>query len=252
MLLYNKVAIITGGSSGIGKCTANLFAEHGAKVVIGDIDEKGGIETATDINNKSGNAIFVKTDVSKMAEVKTLVDKTIETFGKIDIVHSNAAINPKVDALQTTEQIWDDTVDIGLKATWMLAYNSVPFMTKQGSGVIVITGSVHSIRGYAYNTPYQAAKGGVLALTRSLAADYAPTIRVNAILPGAIETPLWEKLGITPEQAKKSANMCALKRNGQPEEVAQAALFLASDMSSYITGSEVIVDGGLTSIIQQE
>ena len=91
-----------------------------------------------------------------------------------------------------------------------------------------------------------------MALTRSLAADYAPTIRVNAILPGAIETPLWEKLGITPEQAKKSANMCALKRNGQPEEVAQAALFLASDMSSYITGSEVIVDGGLTSIIQQE
>jgi NAD(P)-dependent dehydrogenase (short-subunit alcohol dehydrogenase family) len=251
MLLKNKVAIITGGSSGIGKATANLFAEQGAKIVIGDIDEKGGIATTADINNNSGNAIFVKTDVSKMSEVKTLVHKTIETFGKIDVLHSNAAINPKVNALETTEEIWDETLDIGLKATWMLAYNSIPFMTKQGSGVIVITGSVHSIRGYAYNTPYQAAKGGVLALTRSLAADCAPIIRVNVILPGAIETPLWGKLGITSEQAKKSANRCALKRNGQPEEVAQAALFLASDMSSYMTGSEIIVDGGLTSIIQQ-
>ena len=104
MLLKNKVAIITGGSSGIGKATANLFAAHGAKIVIGDIDEKGGILTTTAINNNSGKAIFVKTDVSKMAEVKTLVDKTIETFGKIDVIHSNAAINPKVNALETTEE----------------------------------------------------------------------------------------------------------------------------------------------------
>ena len=250
MLLENKVAIITGGSSGIGKATAYLFAEHGATIVIADIDEQGGIETTEYINNNSGKALFVNTDVSQMDQVKNLVDTTIETYRTIDIVHSNAAINPKVDALETTEDIWDKTVDIGLKATWMIAHHSLPYMIKQESGVIVVTGSVHSIRGYPSNTPYQAAKGGVLALTRSLAADYAPNIRVNAILPGAIETPLWDKLGITPEESRKSANMCVLKRNGQPEEVAQAALFLASDMSSYITGTHIIVDGGLTSIIQ--
>lgn len=248
MLLAGKTALITGAASGIGRATAQLFARQGAKVAVADINEQGCQATVDSILSSGGNAIPIKTDVGRMDDVRAMVQRARDHFGRLDIIHSNAAAYTEKNATDLTEAEWDRTLNVCLKATWMIAHCAVPFMLSQGGGVIVITGSVHAIRGYASYTPYQAAKGGLLALTRSLAADYGPTIRVNTILPGAVVTGLWA--GISESRREEIAQMCPLKRNGTPEEIAQVALFLASDMSSYMTGESIVVDGGLTSVIQ--
>ena len=247
MLLENKVALITGSASGIGRATAELFSRQGARVVVADINETGAAETVENIRKASGEAFFVKTDVGEMASVKAMVKVALDRYNRLDIVHSNAAAYVLGNATETSEEDWDRTLDVCLKATWMIARVALPHMLANGGGTFVITGSVHSIRGYPLHAAYQASKGGLLALTRSLAADYAPSIRVNAILPGAVETGLWS--GFSESDRVKVAKMCPLRRNGQPEDVAQAALFLASDMSDYMTGTYLVVDGGLTSTI---
>ncbi len=248
MLLTNKVALITGAASGIGRATAQLFAREGAKIVAADINEAGLRETVTRICDAGGDAIDVKTDVGQMEQVQAMVQAALDRYGRLDIVHSNAAAYATGTATEITEDQWDRTIDVCLKAAWMIAHCAVPSMLANGGGVIVITGSVHAIRGYPKYIPYQAAKGGLMSLTRALAADYAPKIRVNAVLPGAVETGLWD--GLTQSERDEIAQMCPLKRNGQPEDIANVALFLASDMSAYMTGESVVVDGGLTSIIQ--
>ena len=248
MLLEGKVALITGAASGIGRATACLFAHHGARVVTVDLDEVGGRDTVESIREASGDAIFVRADVGKMDQVREMVQAAVRHYGRLDVVHSNAAAYALGSATEIDEGAWDRTLDVCLKATWMIAHCAVPTMLAQGGGTILITGSVHAIRGYARHTAYQAAKGGLLALTRSLAIDYAPAIRVNAILPGAVVTGLWADI---PESERAAiAQACPLRRNGRPEDIAQAALFLASDMSAYMTGSYVVVDGGLTSLMQ--
>ena len=247
MLLENKVALITGSASGIGRATAELFSRQGARVVVADINETGAAETVENIRKASGEAFFVKTDVGEMASVEAMIKVALDRYNRLDIVHSNAAAYVLGNATETSEEDWDRTLDVCLKATWMIARVALPHMLANGGGTFVITGSVHSIRGYPLHAAYQASKGGLLALTRSLAADYAPSIRVNAILPGAVETGLWS--GFSESDRVKVAKMCPLRRNGQPEDVAQAALFLASDMSDYMTGTYLVVDGGLTSTI---
>ena len=247
MLLADKVALITGAASGIGRATARLFAEQGAKVVAADVNAAGGQEVVDAIRSASAEAHFVRGDVGKLGDVEAMVRAAVDHFGRLDIVHSNAASFAMGTATNLSEEDWDFTLNVCLKATWMLARCAMPHMLAQGAGVFVITGSVHALRGYADNTAYQAAKGGLLALTRSLAADYAPDVRVNTILPGAVVTGLWDP--ISEADREKIAQMCPLGRNGRPEEIAQAALFLASDMSSYMTGSHVVVDGGLSSIM---
>jgi NAD(P)-dependent dehydrogenase (short-subunit alcohol dehydrogenase family) len=169
-------------------------------------------------------------------------------FGRLDVIHSNAAALVLGNAVEISEADWDWTLAVCLKATWMLAHFGVPAMLAGGGGAIVITGSVQGIRGYSNHTAYQAAKGGLMALTRAMAADFAPTIRVNAILPGLIMTAL--AASMTESQIAKHAQILPLKRNGQPEDIAQAALFLASDMSAYMTGTYLVVDGGQSSILQ--
>ena len=247
-LLQTKVALITGAASGIGRATAQLFARQGAKVVLADVTTAVGEEAVQGIRAEGGDAIFVRTDVGQMNEVQALVEKTLALYGRLDIIHSNAAAYTMGNAVETNEDEWDRTLAVCLKATWMLAHFGVPAMLAGGGGAIVITGSVHAIRGYAKNTAYQASKGGLLALTRAMAADFAPAIRVNIILPGAVVTGLWAKS--TAAQRERTAQMCPLKRNAQPEDIAQVALFLASGMSSYMTGEALVVDGGLTSVIQ--
>jgi NAD(P)-dependent dehydrogenase (short-subunit alcohol dehydrogenase family) len=248
MLLRDKVALITGAASGIGRATARLFAQQGAVVAVADIDDAGGQETVASIRAAGGDARFVPVDLNEMGQVQAMVERVLAHYGRLDVVHSNAAAQIAGDPTQISETDWDRTLNVGPKATWMIARYAMPAMLAQGGGVFIITGSVHSIRGYARHTAYQAAKGALLALTRSLAADYAPTIRVNAILPGAVVTGLWT--GITDSEREKIAQMCPLRRNGQPEDIAQVALFLASDMSAYMTGTYVVVDGGLSSVIE--
>jgi len=247
-LLKDKVAWVTGAASGIGRASAQVFAREGAKVVVADINEDGCNKTVEGIRRNSGDAIAVRADVGKMDQVQGLVQAALDRYGRLDIVHSNAASLVMGAATEISESDWDRTLDVCLKATWMLAHYAIPKMLAQGGGVFVITGSIHALRGYARYTAYQAAKGGLLALTRALAADYAPTVRVNTILPGAVVTGLWDN--VSASERERIAQMCPLKRNGQPEDIAQAALFLASDMSSYMTGTCLIVDGGLTSVIE--
>ena len=247
-LLQDKVALITGAASGIGRATAQLFARQGAKVMMADVSASSGEEAAQGIRAEGGQAIFVRTNVGQMNEVKALVERTLAEYGRLDVIHSNAAAYTMGNAVETSEAEWDQTLAVCLKAAWMLAHFGVPAMLAGGGGAIVITGSVHAIRGYAHHTAYQVSKGGLLALTRAMAADFAPTIRVNTILPGAVMTGLSAHL--TAEQREKVAQMCPLKRNSQPEEIAQVALFLASSMSSYMTGEALVVDGGLSSVIQ--
>lgn len=248
MLLANKIALITGAGSGIGRATASLFAREGAKVVVVDINGEGGRATVEAIRAAGGESLFIQADVGKMDDVRAMIDGAYQHFGRLDIIHSNAAASIGGTAPEISESDWDWTIAVCLKATWMIAHCAIPRMVADGGGVMIITGSVHSIRGYAKASAYQAAKGGVLALTRSLAIDHAPMVRVNAILPGAVETGLWKD--VTPEQRQQIAQQCILRRNGQPQDIANVALFLASDLSAYMTGTYLVVDGGLTSVIE--
>jgi len=247
-LLQDRVAIITGAASGIGRAAAQLFARHGAKVVVADITEDTGQAVAEGIMAEGGDAIFVRTDVSRMAEIEALVQAALDKYGRLHILYSNAAAFAAGDVVQLSEADWDRTLNTCLKATYMLAHCGVPHIQAAGGGAIIITASVHSLMGYANYAAYQASKGGLLALTRAMAADFGPAIRVNAILPGAVITGL--SAHMTEEDLRRSANMCVLKRNAMPEDIAPAALFLASDMSAYMTGTYLVVDGGLSSIIQ--
>lgn len=247
-LLQDQVTLITGAGSGIGRATALLFAEHGARVVVADINAAGGQATVDSILAAGGEAFFCYADVGRMADVAALVAATHNRYGRLDVLHSNAYAHKLGNAIELAEADWDWTLNVTLKATWMLAHHALPIMLAGGGGAIVITGSVHAIRGYANHAAYDAAKGGLLALTRNLAMDFAPTVRVNTILPGAVVTGAWTDS--SPERLAKVAATCPLKRNAAPEEIAQVALFLASRMSSFMTGTSVVADGGLTAVIE--
>jgi NAD(P)-dependent dehydrogenase (short-subunit alcohol dehydrogenase family) len=248
--LDGRVALITGAASGIGRATAKLFAQHGARVVLADVNEAGGAKVADDIHSQSGDALFVKADVSDLQQVSAMVSATLNHYGRLDIVYSNAASYRLGSASEISEGDWDYTQSACLKASWMIAHYTMPALLRNDSGAFIITASVQAIRGYTRHCAYQAAKGGLLALTRSLAADYAPKIRVNAILPGAVITGI--AIGLSEAELKRIAMMCPLQRNAPPEEIATVALFLASDMSAYMTGTCVVVDGGLSSAIHTD
>ena len=238
-----KAAIVTGAASGIGRATAQVLAREGAAVCIADVDADGGRQVADEIAAKGGEAIFVRTDVGARADVIAMFERTEEAFGRVDIVHNNAIWFRHGTATELDERDWDGTLNIGLKAIFLAAKYGIPIMRKTGGGTIINTGSVHSLVSLPTCTAYDAAKAGVLGLTRTLAIDYGPDIRVCAVLPGAILTPLWD--GAPEEDRRRYAQMVPAKRLGTGEDVANAVLFLASDEASFITGTALTVDGGL-------
>jgi cyclopentanol dehydrogenase len=246
--LYGKIALVTGAASGIGRATAQLFAAQGAKVVLADIREESLNLVKDAITASGGDSISVRTDVGKIDDVDRLVQAAFDRWGCPDVVFSNAASYPLGTASELSEDQWDSTLAICLKATWMIARRVLPAMAEKGSGSFIVTSSVHAILGYKRHAAYQASKGGLNALTRSMAADYAPMVRVNTIMPGAVETGIWDGYGLTAADRAQIAKQCPLQKNAQPDDIAWTALFLASEMSSYITGQAIVVDGGFSAV----
>lgn len=244
MRLGGRVAIITGAASGIGRATAQRFASDGAAVVIADINRAGGQACAREITAAGGRALFVETDVSRESDLQAMIDAALQTYGRLDILHNNAFWNAAGAAADITAQDWQATLDVTLTAVWQASKLAIPHLLKSPAGVILNTASVHSIVGLTGSAAYQAAKGGVLSLTRALALELAPTVRVVAILPGAIETPA--TLSVPAEEHQHFVSQVPLERMGQPDEIANVAAFLASDEASYITGAGIVVDGGYT------
>ncbi|CAO3683496.1 unnamed protein product [Rhizopus microsporus] len=252
--LSGKVAIVTGAASGIGFETAVLFAKEGAKVVCADLNEEGTKKTVAkiaEIVGKEGTSVPFKVDVSKEAEVKALVDKAVDTFGKLDIMFNNAGImHPQDDnALTTEERVWDLTMDINVKGVWYGCKYAIIAMRKSGGGSIINTASFVALMGAA--TPqlaYTASKGAVLAMTRELAMVHArENIRFNSLCPGPIRTPLLMDFLNTEEKKQRRLVHVPQGRFGEAIEQAYGALFLASDESSFVTGVDFRVDGGLAS-----
>ena len=238
-----KVALVTGAASGIGEGTALLLAREGAAVAVVDIDVEAGKRTTATIVREGGKAIFIRADVGKTAQVKRMIERTASAFGRLDIIHNNAIWFRNGKATELDEKDWDRTLDVGLKTVFLSAKYGVPVMRETGGGTIVNTASVHSLVSFEEHTAYDAAKAGLLGLTRVLALDFGPDIRVNSVLPGAVLTPLWK--GISKADRRRFADMVPAKRLGTPEDIASAVLFLASEEASFITGTSLVVDGGL-------
>jgi NAD(P)-dependent dehydrogenase (short-subunit alcohol dehydrogenase family) len=243
MRLESKVAVITGAASGIGRATAMRFAQEGAKVVVADIDSEGGEATVASIRATGGEAVFVRTDVSQEADLAQAIDAAVSGFGGLDILHNNAYWSDARTALETTPDNWQRTLDVTLRPVLVGSNLATPHLQAR-KGVIINTASIHSIVGFPGYAAYQAAKGGVLTLTRALALELAPDVRVVAVLPGAIDTPAMRiSEDMDYDQLVKDI---PLGRVGKPEEIANTALFLASDEASYITGAAIVADGGFT------
>jgi NAD(P)-dependent dehydrogenase (short-subunit alcohol dehydrogenase family) len=245
--LKDKVAIITGAASGIGKATAKLFAEHGAKVVVADIDKDGGSQTVTQIQNGGNEAIFVETDVTLKVDTEKMVAQTVETYGKLDILFNNAGIAMRLPVAELPEADWHRCLDVNLTGVFLCAKAAIPAMLKNGCGSIINMSSIYGVVGADVRAAYVASKGGVTNLTRGMALDYAENnIRVNCICPGFVETPLVAGVIKTPEEYQALADKHPMCRLGQPEEIAYGALYLASDESAFVTGIALPIDGGYT------
>jgi NAD(P)-dependent dehydrogenase (short-subunit alcohol dehydrogenase family) len=250
MRLKGKVAIITGAGSGIGEATANLFAKEGARVVVADINPKAGQRVTQQIRLDGGQATFVEVDVACAADNKRMIQTAIDNYGRIDILFTNAGVLG--DCLDdTTEEKWRRVIDVNLTGPFLAYMYVVPIMRKQGSGNIIATASIAGLRA-GENPAYNSSKGGLIMLTRSLAKNLGKdNIRVNCICPGHVETgftePHLNKLTEEGRKARIAANIAAtpLGRQVKPEEIASAALFLATDEPSIITGCALVVDGGL-------
>jgi NAD(P)-dependent dehydrogenase (short-subunit alcohol dehydrogenase family) len=247
--LSGKRALITGAASGIGRATALLFAREGAAVAVVDVDEMGGQAVVQTILDEGGQAIFVRCDVTRAADCQRAVQETVDRLGGLDILFNNAGIIRRATVIDTTEEEWERVMAVNVKSIFLLGKYAVPAMTQSGGGAIVNTASGWGLVGGRNAVSYCASKGAVVNMTRAMALDHgAQNIRVNCICPGDTDTPMLrseaQQLGESDERFLAEAADRPLLRVGRPEDIAQAALYLASDASSFVTGTALVVDGG--------
>ena len=246
MRLEGKVALISGGARGMGAAEVRLFAQEGAKVVIADLLEDEGRKLEAEINDSGGKALFVRLDVTNESEWRGAIESAVRTFGKLDVLVNNAAIIRTERVLETTVQIWDDVMSVNAKGVFLGTKSAIPEMRKVGGGSIVNISSGAGITGSQQNAAYHASKGAVRIFTKAAAIQYAKdNIRVNSVHPGPIETAMLSAAR-SEEAIRERLVDTPLGRVGRPEEVAYGVLYLASDESSFVTGSELVIDGGRT------
>jgi len=247
MRLENKVALISGGARGMGAVEAKLFAEEGAKVIIGDILEEEGRKVEAEINEAGGECVFVSLDVSSEEAWQNAVNEAVSRYGKLDILVNNAGIYRAHNVEETTSDEWDQVMDINAKGVFLGTKHAIPAMRDAGGGSIVNISSVAGLVGSRATSAYNASKGAVRLLTKSTAIQYASDgIRANSVHPGTIETPMTEGFLADPSMRQDRMDRTPIGRLGKPEDVAYGALFLASDEASFMTGSELVIDGGRT------
>ncbi|MFC2000755.1 SDR family NAD(P)-dependent oxidoreductase [Chloroflexota bacterium] len=245
--LDGKVALITGAGSGMGQATALLFAMEGARVAVADCAPRGGQETVSMLKGVGGEAVFIETDVSSSADVKRMVATTVDMYGRIDILFNNAGIWRLAPIAETTEEDWDLVLNTNLKGVFLCSKYAIPIMINQGQGVIINTSSSSALVGSPGMSAYCASKAGVILLTKTTALEHAgQNIRVNCICPGPMETAMSSEFLANPAAREAVTKSVPLRRIGRPSEIAQTALYLACDDSSYVTGAVFSVDGGAT------
>ena len=246
MRLEGKVALISGGARGIGAACARLFASEGASVVVGDVREKLGKQVDTEINHAGGHALFVRLDVTKEADWRNAIQVVVQRFGKLDVLVNNAGIYRPIPIEHTTEEEWDEVMNVNAKGVFFGTKHAIPAMRQAGGGSIINFSSLSGMVAMGVVSAYGASKGGVRVLTKHTAIQHARDgIRANSIHPGPIDTQIGADYANPERQAATVARM-PLGRIGTPEEVAYLALYLASDESSFMTGAELVLDGGIT------
>ena len=247
--LAGKIAIITGGASGIGRATAQLFVEHGAALVIADINTPDGEKLAAKIRSDGGQAVFIQCDVTAAGDCQRTVQAAVEQFGSLDILFNNAGVIRRSDVVGTSEQDWDLVMSVNTKSVFLMSKYAVPLMAAAGGGRIINMASGWGLKGGGKALSYCASKAAVVNMTRAMAIDHgSQNIRVNCVCPGDTDTPMLRgeagQLGQDELDFMAEAAQRPLGRYGKPQEIAQAVLFLASDASSYVTGTALVVDGG--------
>ena len=247
--LTGKVALVTGGASGIGRATALAFAREGAKLVIADTNAEGGQQTAHMIIENGGDATFVRVDVSKATEVEAMISKAVETYGRLDCAHNNAGIlaGPQAPTAEYPEDVWHHVLAINLTGVWLCMKYELQQMLQQGGGAIVNTASTAGLVGSRGASAHIASKHGVVGLTKAAALEYAQQgIRVNCVCPSVIRTPMTAQGMSDPERLERILAVLPIGRVGEPEEIAEAVVWLCSDAASFVTGHAMTVDGGYT------
>ncbi len=247
MRLENKVALISGGARGMGAAEAMLFASEGAKVVIGDVLEEEGRQTEAEIGENGGECLFVRLDVTSESDWREAVAATVARFGKLDVLVNNAGIHRMGRVEDTSEELWEQVMEINAKGVFLGTKQAIPEMRKAGGGSIVNISSVAGLVGNVTAAAYSASKGAVRLFTKATAIQYAGEgIRANSIHPGTVETLMTAPMLATEAYLRNRLEQTPLARIGRPEDVAYGALYLASDESSFVTGSELVIDGGRT------
>ena len=254
MRLESKVALITGGGSGIGRACAEMFAREGARVAVSDISLERAQATTQFVTSHGGDAIAISGDVSVGDDAQNMVSATVEKFGKLDVLVNSSGVSARnaMPKGSSPEEVWDKVIDVNLKGTYMVSWHAMPEMAKSGGGSIINLSSIMGLVGYPVGmgggfNPYNPSKGGVLQFTRNLAIDSASkNVRVNCICPGYVETDLTSALTKDAEALSRLETLHPIGRLGQPEEIAYAARYLASDESGFVTGTPLVVDGGYT------